>query len=222
MQKIETNLVKPEIKFFENESEHLILTPNIERSLDEKINNIQEFIRNTVGKGKSEDEKNQIYLESQKIWKEYHSSLIEAKYNFHLNRIEWNFLTNLIIQKIEYDVNTIFLAIELSDLLSNMKKVKYTDDNTLIAFPVNATEITYIYHIIQKHKVKGLTKDTYTFAQILRRIGSISKIINYYDTISKNLATEIQDWVASFEDGVILEDKDEEDTVKAENLNPKK
>jgi hypothetical protein len=222
MQKIETNVVKPETKFFENESEHVILTAEVEKSLDEKINNVETFMKNTVGKGKSEDEKNKIYAESQQIWKEYQSCLRDAKYNFHLNRTQWNFLTNLILQKIEYDVNTVFFAIELTDMLGNMKKVKYTDDKTLIAFPVNATEITYIYHLIQKHKIKGLTKDAYTFAQILRRIGNISKIINYYDTTAKNLATEIQDWVATFEDGVVSEDVINKDTGEVKVLSPKK
>lgn len=223
MQKIETNVVKPDTKFFENDSEHVILTSEVENLLDSKINDVESYMKNTVGKGKSQEEKDSIYGEAQNIWKSYQSSLRDAKYNFHLNRIQWNFLTNLLLQKIEYDVNTVFFAIELTDMLGNMKKVKYTDDKTLVAFPVNATEITYIYHLIQKHKVKGLTGDAYTFAQILRRIGNISKIINYYDATAKNLATEVQDWVATFEDGVILEDvsiNDESGEVQV--LNPKK
>lgn len=222
MQKIETNVVKPEIKFFENESEHIILTSEVESALDNKINDIELYMKNTVGKGKSEEEKNQIYATSQQIWKEYQSSLRDAKYNFHLNRPQWNFLTNLLLQKIEYDVNTVFFAIELTDMLGSMKKVKYTDDKTLIAFPVNATEITYIYHLIQKHKVKGLTNDAYTFAQILRRIGNISKIINYYDATAKNLATEIQDWVATFEEGVTIDTTISEETGEVKVLKPKK
>jgi hypothetical protein len=212
MQKIETNVVKPDTRFFENETENVILTPETEMSLDNKIKDVESYMKNTDGKGKSEDEKNEIYSTSQQIWKEYQTSLRDAKYNFYLNRAQWTFLTNLILQKIEYDVNTVFFAIELTDMLGNMKKVKYTDDKTLIAFPVNATEITYIYHLIQKHKVKGLTNDAYTFAQILIRIGNISKIINYYDATAKSLATEIQDWVATFEDGVVSDTKISEET----------
>lgn len=220
MQKIETKLVKPETKFFENETEQIILTTEVENILDSKINDIETYMKNTVGKGKSSEEKDAIYGEAQKLWKEYQSSLRDAKYNFHLNRPQWNFLTNLLLKKIEYDVNTIFFAIELTDMLGNMKEVKYKDDKTLIAFPVNATEITYIYHLIQKHKIKGLTNDAYIFAQILRRIGNISKIINYYDTYAKNLANEIQDWVASFEDGVILDTSKNKESNEVEE--PKK
>jgi hypothetical protein len=133
---------------------------------------------------------------------EYANSLKEAKYNFHLNRPQWKFLTDLVLSKLEYDVNTVFFAIELTDLLGSMRDVKFTDDTQLIPFPVNATEITYVYHLIAKHKVKGLTKDAYLFSEILIRIGNISKLFNYYDTVGKNLSSDVQNWVSAFEEGV--------------------
>ena len=110
------------------------------------------------------------------------------------------------------------VAIELTNLLASMKDTKFTDDNQLTAFSVDATEITYIYHLISKHKVKGLSKDSYTFANILKRIGDISKVFNYYDTAAKNLTGEIQNWVAAFEEGVTIESTRELETVEAQVL----
>jgi hypothetical protein len=98
------------------------------------------------------------------------------------------------------------------------KNTKYTSDNDLIAFPVNATEITYIYHLISEYKVKGLTNAAYYFAQVLKRIGAISKVFNYYDATAKNLSTEIQDWVVSFEDGVSAPTKEIESEVVEANV----
>ena len=86
-----------------------------------------------------------------------------------------------------------------------MVGLRASSKTELVAFPVNATEITYIYHLISKHKVKGLSKDSYTFSQVLMRIGSISKLFNYYDSYAKSLSTDIQNWVSSFEEGVILD-----------------
>jgi len=97
-----------------------------------------------------------------------------------------------------------------------MRDVKFTDDTQLIPFPVNATEITYVYHLISKHKVKGLTKDAYLFSEILIRIGNISKLFNYYDTCGKNLSTDVQNWVATFEEGVSFENKVSESTEISE------
>lgn len=204
--KIETNVVKPEIKFFENETEFIILDSQWETQLDEKIVEIENYMKNNNGKGKSEEEKDELYKNAQTIWREYASTLTNTKYNFFLNRKQYKFLTDLILQKMEYDVNTVFFAIELTNLLGQMKEdSRYTNDEDLIGFPVDATEITYIYHLISKHKVKGLTNNSYLFAQVLRRIGDISKVFNYYDTAGKNLSTEIQNWVVTFEDGVTTE-----------------
>ncbi len=216
MTKIETNVVRPEIKFFENETEQVILTNETETVLEGRIGEIESFMKTQVGKGKTQEEKDSIYGEAQALWRDYSIDLKNAKYNFHLNRAQHKFLTNLLLTKLDYDTNTVFFAIELTDMLGNMKTAKYSNDKDVIAFPVNATEITYIYHLISKHTIKGLTADAYIFAQILRRIGNISKVLNYYDATAKSLATEIQDWVASFEDGVTLEN-----TADAKTLKPK-
>ena len=63
--------------------------------------------------------------------------------------------------------------------------------------------------MISKHKLKGLTKDTYTFSEILLTIGNISKLFNYYDGHIKNLSGDIQDWVSTFEDGVSFDKLEE-------------
>ena len=59
--KIETNVVKPGVKFFENESEFLILESKWETQLDEKIIEIENYIKNNTGEGKSEEEKDEYY-----------------------------------------------------------------------------------------------------------------------------------------------------------------
>jgi hypothetical protein len=163
-------------------------------------------------------EKDALYTSSQGLWHSYVNALKDAKYNFQLNRPQHKFLTDLLLTKLEYDVNTVFFAIELTDMLGGMKEIKFTNDTDLIAIPVNATEITYIYHLISKHKVKGLTKDSYTFSKLLLKIGGISKVFNYYEAASKNLSQDIQDWVLTFDDGV-TSDKFTE-TVSASVIEP--
>lgn len=205
-QEIQTNMVKPEITFIENEKSHLVITPENETLLDSKIQEIEDYMINVTGKGESNEVKDEIYKNSQIKWQELSLILKNVKYNFHLNRKQYKFLTDLIIKNLEYDINTVFFAIELTELLGSMKAdSNYSNDTDLISFSVNATELTYIYHLISTHKVKGLNSNSYYFAQILTRIGSISKMFNYYDSTAKNLAIEIQDWVSSFEDNVTLD-----------------
>lgn len=218
MAKIETNVIKPEVSFFENELTNPLLSTEEETKMDQAILAIENYMQQNSGEGKTEVEKDELYKGAQIMWKEYTNILRVVKYNFFLNRTQWKFLTDLILTKLEYDVNTVFFAIELTNLLASMKDTKFTDDNQLTAFSVDATEITYIYHLISKHKVKGLSKDSYTFANILKRIGDISKVFNYYDTAAKNLTGEIQNWVAAFEEGVTIESTRELETVEAQVL----
>jgi len=217
MEKIETNVIKPEIKVEENGKEYLLINKEVETLLDDKLNSIKEYIFTNSGKGKTNSEKDELYQSAQSLWKGYINELKEAKYNFQLNRPQHRFLTDLVLNKLEYDVNSVFFAIELKDLFESMKDGKYSNDEELISFPVNATEITYIYHLISKHTVKGLVKDSYLFAEVLMKIGSISKIFNYYDTTGKNLSSDIQDWVLTFEEGVTMENRQPE-TIQGEVL----
>jgi hypothetical protein len=218
MSKIETNVVKPEINFFENDSEQIILNSEYENKLDSKLSEIEKYIRSNSGKGQTDEEKDNLYKNAQEMYKEYVEILRNTKYNFHLNRPQFKFLTDLILLKLEYDVNTVFFAIELTEMMGGMRNIKYSNDVEVLSVPVNATEITYIYHLISKHKVKGLTKDAYYFSQILKRIGNISKIFNYYDASAKSMTGDIQDWVASFEDGVSVEKFKQESEEVAEAI----
>jgi hypothetical protein len=192
--KIEVNTVKPELSFFSSEKMYRLLDLDVEIKLDGGINNIEQYMNTTTGFGKSDEQKDLDYAHAQILWKQYQSDLRDCKLNFYLNRQQYTLLTDIILKKLEYDVNTIFIAIELTELLGGMSGTKFSNDDELKEFKVTATEITYIYHLIQPFKVKGLTKDAYTFSKILIKIGDISKIVSYYDTYAKNLTEEISKW----------------------------
>ncbi len=224
MSNIQTNVQKPDVTFTDKENNlYTILSYDFENGLDMKIKELADYMANNTGRGKSDEEKDEIYAKAQMIWNEYIALLKATKYNLNLDRAQYNFLTDLIVKKLEYDVNTVFIAVELTNLLGTMKDIKFANDSEVKEFKVDATEITYVYHLIATHKVKGLTKDSYIFADILRRIGEISKVFNYYDTTGKNMAQDVQDWVVLFDESVSMEqpqlnfDFDEEETLV--NLN---
>lgn len=208
MSNIQTNVQKPDVTFTDKENNlYTILSYDFENGLDMKIKELADFMANNTGRGKSDEEKDEIYAKAQMIWNEYIALLKATKYNLNLDRAQYNFLTDLIVKKLEYDVNTVFIAVELTNLLGTMKDIKFANDTEVKEFKVDATEITYIYHLIATHKVKGLTKDSYVFADILRRIGEISKVFNYYDTTGKNMAQDVQDWVVLFDESITLEER---------------
>ena len=206
---VETNVVKPSLSIFENEINNRLITVESETKLDSKIKDIEDFMNNNHGRGKSELEKDKLYGDAKALWEIYAEELRNVIYTYYLNRKQYQFLIDLLRDKMEYDVNTVFLAIELTNMLGEWNTIgTENEDKSVKGYPADATEITYIYHLISKHKVKGLTHSSYRFAEVLRRIGDISKVISYYDTQAKNLSKEIQQWVASFEDNISVEGKD--------------
>lgn len=209
MSEIITNVTKPNTSFTLDGVEYITLDKQFEEKLDNSFEKIVNYMKNNDGKGKSDEEKNALYEQAKTLWAEFKRNLDETKYNFNLNKDQWKFLSELILKKLEYDTTTVFVAIELHTLLSEMGKAKFTEGESQ-AFSVNATEITYIYHLISTYKVKGLNKEAFIFADILRKIGDISKLVNYYDNLGKNIATDIQNWVVLFDENVTMEKADVE------------
>ena len=223
MDKIETNVTKPKVLVMIDEVEHRIVTASVEQELDKKLNEAHSFMTDNTKKGLPEEKQIELYAKAKMLWKEYYDLHLATKYSFFLNREQYSYLDRLIKTNLEYDVNTVFFAIGLRDMLEEMKKSKvFTNDKDVHGFEVDATEITYIYHLISKHKVKGLTKDTYTFSELLIKIGDISKVFNYYETANKNLSTDIHKWVIALQDGVNLEEPQMLEEPKSEGKSKSK
>ena len=52
MEKIETNVIKPEVSFEDNGKKYLLVNKEVETILDDKLNAIKEYIFTNSGKGK--------------------------------------------------------------------------------------------------------------------------------------------------------------------------
>lgn len=194
---------RPVMKLTVGENQYDFLPEDTANAIEGKLEEINTYITDNDGRGKTEYEKNELYENAQKLWNEVAVLLNDAKFGLILTKPQYIYMTNLLLEKMEYDVNLLFFAIELTNMLGNMKltkdKERYKNDVDPIVYSLTATDITYLYHVLQQHKVKGLKAASYTFAEIIRRIGDISKIFSYYDNETKELSTKIQDWVVGFE-----------------------
>jgi hypothetical protein len=203
--RIEVNTVKPAVDFFENELSNRLISIESESLLDSNIESCESYMKdNPITQDVPEGEVDKLYESAKSLYSEFVENFKGTKFNFYLNRPQYNLLTDILIKKLEYDVNTVFVAIELTELLGKMADSKYKNDTDLIQFELDSTQLVYMYHLIQTHKVKGLTKEAYTFAKLLIRFGDVSKLINYYDTCAKNLSGDIQSWVAMIPKGGVV------------------
>lgn len=213
---LENRVVKPEVSIMANDESKRLISIESETEMDNFISQFENFVSENTGVDKTEEEKDELYASAQIYILDLRNKLKDLKSNFYFNRKQYQFLTNLILQKMEYDVNTVFVALELKELMLNMRDVKFSNDKDLDLVEMTPTEVTYLYHIISTHKVRGLTDDAYNFANVLRRIGEVSKIINYYDAAVKRLSTELSTWAVNMGGGELLSEVD--DTVQPMTL----
>lgn len=215
---------RPTLEMEMNGNTYKFLSEEEANKLDEKIESVYKFMKDNTKKGLSEDKKGELYEQTKEMWNEVAQLLNEAKFGLVLNRPQYNYMTSLLTDKMEYDVNLLFYAIELVSMLKRMRdeknEFKYTNDVDPLTYTLNATDVTYLYHVLQEHKVKGLSEKSLIFASIIRRIGDISKIFGYYDNLSKELSTHIQEWVVSLDEKVAEEKPKGPKASKGKNLEP--
>jgi hypothetical protein len=67
-------------------------------------------------------------------------------------------------------------------------------------------------------QAQRFNKSTYTFSEILLRIGEVSKVFNYYNLYSENLSGDVTDWTAAFEEGVTQEVVSQQQAIDFEEV----
>ena len=85
-----------------------IISEEDETFLDDKLKEIQDFMANNDGSDKSEEEKDNLYMEAQRLWGELSGTtgkLNFVNFNIVLNRDQYQYLTGLLRDKFEYDVD---------------------------------------------------------------------------------------------------------------------
>jgi uncharacterized protein YihD (DUF1040 family) len=196
-QELETNVVKPSLEVVINNDTYVILSSEDEVFLDKVVEDVRNYIKENPSESfhnLTDKERDAAFESMAETVKEGKLRLRDVKFNFCLDRNQFNFLTDLLLTKMEYTVDTVFTAMELRDMLVDMSDAKFKNDKEIKVFEVTATEMIYMYHLISPYKVKGLGKSAFAFASVLQRIADVSKVINYYDTNFKNLTDEVLIW----------------------------
>lgn len=205
---------KPDVQFVDlSENKVRMISSDDETYLEEKAKELIEYMRNNHNQDISDESKDNLYLELQKMWNEVSGKnggrLNSINFYLVLHRQEYNYLVSLLRNKMEYDVDTIFFAMELDSMLGAMADDnKFENDKTAKQFDMTPVDVHYLYQLLSRHKVKGLSKESYYFAEIIKRIAMSSKIFNYYKETYTNIAKAVQLWVASLDKGVSIQEND--------------
>lgn len=218
-------VVKPELEITDRGGNTVrVLSEEDEQYLDNSAEEILEFMRSVYSTElKTEEELNEIYGKCADMWNSVSGKgdgkLNNISFSLVLHRDEAKFITELLMTKTEYDVNTVWYGMEIKNYLEELMQDKknFSDDDTAHPIVTTPTDLTYIYHLVSQYKPVGLTKSTYRFAEVLKRIGHSSKIFKYYQTKYEHIKKAIEYYITELE-GVIEEDENK--VVKLDTNNP--
>ncbi len=147
----------------------------------------------------SENEKDKLFSQSEKMLTDYIDILRKLKFNFPINKDEHKCMEQVISDKLEYDVNDLFLALRLKfDFLNKIGGLKYKNDE-LRVLALNVDTVAILFHLLQKHKVKGLSHQSMVFAMLIRKLGEIKKESYNFEEEYKSLASIRNGWTASMQ-----------------------
>ena len=205
---------KPDLTFKAKNGENLrILSTEDEKFLEEKYKEIIDFMVDNHSQKHEEEVKNNLYGQLQEMWLTVSGKtgkMNDISFNLILYRDEYKYILDLLRNKIEYNVDTVFYGLELEKMIKQMiEEDKFEEEEQAKGFIMTSTDIYYLYHLLSTHTVKGLSRQSYLFAEIIKRIALSSNVFNHYKSKYDNLSKAIQMWVASLdEDGIIIGEED--------------
>lgn len=189
-----------------------VISVEDESYLESTYTEIIQFMRDNHSQLLEGEEKDGLYLQLQDMWNvvsgKSGGKLNDISFNLILSRDEFKYLTDLITNKMEYTVDTIFFAEELIDMINSMRKDDKFTEGELKSFNMTPVDIHYLYQLLSVHTVKGLSKQSRNFANIIRRIALASKVFNYYKELYVNLSKAIGMWVYSLDRGTFISSDD--------------
>lgn len=151
-------------------------------------------------KGMEESDKDKVYGIAEYLFNEYQKKLNDMDFMFGLTQDEWRFMLDVVRNKIEYDQNEVFQMKEVIDgYLDSAEEVYKTLPKNIEEIPtmINVNNLIILYHLVSKHKVKGINKQFYAYLTLLTKIGERIKLFNAYNVWVQRLSNDFQMWGGS-------------------------
>ncbi len=181
-----------------------VLSEKDKNVLDEIVNKITIIYQTPISQDK--DEREAQYNVYRELITSYGKTLGETKYNLLLTKDEYLYLKTLVLKKIDYDRQNLFVGLLVRDNFfykydteKNAGRTELYIEATLEAFPLDINEITRISHLTGLHTIQGLDNKADVFANVIKKIGDISKIFDVYNSRGNELSEQGGNWLQGFE-----------------------
>jgi hypothetical protein len=176
-------------------NEEAVISKEDAEKSDELLDKIENFLKDNKEAGKKDDdEKTKLYGEVKELWGELSNHINNIGFNFHINDEEYRLMKKYIINKCEYDHQTVFMGVQLKeDFFVRAENHRKNGE----PIQVTCNETVLIHHLFENggFNVKGLHAEAYAYRNIMTAIGNVNKYYNELDVASKRAGDEINNWV---------------------------
>lgn len=178
----------------------IVLAKTKSEELQDILDNAHNII--TAPMPKTNEEKDKVYAEYKETMMSYGKTLGEVSYTFGLLESEYKLLRNAICKDLEYNRQDLFIAIVVKDNFfdkienrNGWQQNKFSAKDGLERFDIDIHDTTRISHLLSEFKVKGLTPPALTYANIVRKIGDISKVFEHFNQLGESMSESGGNWV---------------------------
>jgi len=193
---------------------NIILNEEDRNSLDTILNDVDKLISTEIPKDITEHNKNTLFEKCKEYMLTYGRTFSGVKYTFGLSEAEYKLIKKIICQELEYDRQDLFIALVVKENFfdaieksEDWHKEKFKTEDNIDFFYVDIHEITRISHLIGQYKIKGLNKVSSNYAEVVRKIGDISKIYEYYNNLGNHMRQKCDNWIKGLVDKTSEEEK---------------
>ncbi|MFV2015048.1 MAG: hypothetical protein ACC656_06455 [Candidatus Heimdallarchaeota archaeon] len=181
----------------------LIIQKDVQKLLDEKIQNIKTFLNDNLSISNETTEiKDEKHQQSKEMWSKFSEYLNNVEYNFRITGKEFHWLRNHILHKKAYEETSLFIGYRVKEDFLDTVDVGSVpkNDEKIENLSISIDIVTLIHHLIKDIVVTNLTDDkTLMFASILTEIGNISKLYSRFNSESESLSKLIYNWTVGLE-----------------------
>lgn len=181
----------------------IIINDSDRKKLDNVIEDIEKIYKTAISNVKEEREKQ--YAEFVPLLEKYGKILGATKYTLQLTKEEYLYLKALILKKISYDRQNLFIGLLVRDDFFNKydtdkayNKTSLFDKKEVEVFSLDINEITRISHLTSLNEIQGLDEKADRFANIVKKIGDVSKMFDIYNMKGEELSNRSADWIQGF------------------------
>ena len=224
------NLMERDTSMLKNEEAEEIIKKSGEKFLKEEyLEKLETTYKNITSfytkynpeteelKKMTEIEKTKLYSVGNFLNKNYSNLVDNMEFSITLSRKEYVFLSTAIERKITYDGNEVFNIIDLNENYLKVWKEQFKDlpkSEETFVIDIDIKNIVMVYHFLQKHTVKGLSSEFYSFASLLQKIAETNKVYNAFNIKKERANTNFMLWSTAISPEENINDNENENVVK--------